>query len=342
MVQTKNYAQVLPKIGVARRGLLSEVEIKSLSESKSLSDFVAQLRGSDYQEQISKLVAPFTPKKLERVFNENLVNTYLLLIKNLPKNVRPFFELYLERLQIEHIKMLLKATLAKMSFEEKLAKIYLSVENYFHDSSVIEEAAKASIVSNVVSVFKRTPYYTSLNEGLKKYDETGHTVYFDLLLDRQYFDKYYSVYKKLPKKEQPYAKFYASLNVDGFLLFTILRGKTLGYDPDWLKVALPDNYFNISEHTLISLIYAIDYDAALKIITTSTEYKTYFTQTGTPEETISHAEKAFKNALIQHAKSRVFIDVFNIGAPLSFITLKEANIHNLTTAAINIYNNTKN
>jgi vacuolar-type H+-ATPase subunit C/Vma6 len=341
LVQTKNYAQVLPKIGVERRELLNDIEIKNLSESKNLSDFIAQLRGSEYQEQLSKLTAPFTPKKLERAFNENLINTYIMIIKNLPKNIKPFFELYLERFQIEHIKMLIKTTLTKTSPEEKTSKIYLQVEDYFHNRTIIEEATKASSLSNIVQAFKKTNYYPSLNEALKKYEETGATIHFDLLLDRQHFDKYYTVYKKLPKKEQQHAKFYASIKVDGFLLFAILRGKALGYDPDWLKVALPDNYFNINEHTYISLLYAIDYDTALKTITTTTEYKNYFTPTNTPEETISTAEKAFKNAKIQHAKSRALIDVFNIGAPLSFITLKEANIHNLIVSAINIDINTK-
>jgi V/A-type H+-transporting ATPase subunit C len=340
LAQTKNYAQVLPKIGVERRGLLSDIEIKSLSDSKSLSDFIAQLRGTVYQEQISKLSAPFTPRKLEHAFNENLINTYLMLLKNLPKNVRPFFELYLERFQIEHIKILIKTTLAKMSIEEKLAKIYLPVEDYFKNRLVVEEAAKASTVSSIVQTFKKTNYYTSLSEGLKKYDETSSIMHFDLLLDRQYFDKFYSTYEKLPKKEKTYAKFYASMSVDGFLLFTILRGKALGYDSDWLKVILPENYFNITDRTFAAILYAIDYDTALKIIAT-TEYKTYFIPAGTPEETISTAEKAFKNAVLQYAKSRVFLDVFNIGAPLSFITLKEANVHNLTALALNIDTLTK-
>jgi vacuolar-type H+-ATPase subunit C/Vma6 len=236
--------------------------------------------------------------------------------------------------------MLIKTTLAKLSSEEKISKIYLPIEDYFHNRVVIEEAVKASTISAVIQAFRTTEYYTSISEGLKKYDETGSIIHFDLLLDRQYFDTYYSVYEKLPKKEQTYARFYASINVDGFLLLAILRGKTLGYDPDWLKVALPNNYFNINERVFISLLYAIDYDTALKIIA-STEYKIYFTSTGTPTEIISTAEKALKTAVIQHAKSRVLLDVFNIGAPLSFITLKEDNVHNLTVLALNIDANTK-
>ena len=340
MVQTRNYAQVLPKIGVGRRGLLSDIELKNLSESKSLSDFVAQLRGTAYQEQINKLTPPFTPRKLEHAFNENLISTYLLLLKNLSKNVKPFIELYLERFQIEHIKILIKSTLAKLSTEEKITKLYLPVEDYFRNRAVIDEAIKASTISSIVQTFKKTDYHLNLSEGLKKYEETGSTLYFDILLDRQYFDKFYTVYEALPKKEQQHAKFYVNLTVDGFLLLTILRGKALNYDIDWLKVILPNNYFNINDSTFASILYAIDYDTALKIIET-TEYKKYFTHTGTPEETISTAEKNLKNAILQYAKSRALLDVFNIGAPLSFITLKENNTHNLTTIALNIDNNTK-
>jgi vacuolar-type H+-ATPase subunit C/Vma6 len=227
-----------------------------------------------------------------------------------------------------------------MSPEEKMAKIYLPVEDYFHNRAVIEEATKASTLSSIVQAFKKTDYNTSLSTGLKKYEETNSTIYFDILLDRQYFDKFYNVYEKLPKKEQQHAKFYASMTLDGFLLFTILRGKALDYDIDWLKVALPNNYININDSTFASILYAIDYDTALKIVET-TEYKKHFTHTNTPEETISTAEKNFKKAILQHAKSRVLLDVFNIGAPLSFITLKENNIHNLTTIALNIDNITK-
>jgi len=335
LIQTKNYAKILPKIGVERSRLLSDIRLKALSDSASLSDFVTQLGDTTYQEQISKLSTPLTARKLERAFNENLLNTYLMLLKNLPKNVKPFFELYLKRFEIEHIKMLIKATLAKMTPKEKLSKIYLPVEDYFNNRTIIEEAANASNMSSIVQAFKKTEYNTSLSTGLKKYDETGLTIHFNLLLDKQYFDKLYNIYEKLPKKEKPHAKFYASMDVDGFLLFTVLRGKALAYDSDWLKIALPTNHFNINKRTFESLLYAIDYDVALRIIET-TKYKTYFVPAATPEETISAAEKAFKNAVLQYAKSRVLLDVFNIGAPLSFITLKETDIHNLVALTLGV------
>ena len=58
------------------------------------------------------------------------------------------------RFEIENIKALIKATNANLSPEQKLAKIYLSVEDYLKNRSVIEEAAKASTIKQVVNALK--------------------------------------------------------------------------------------------------------------------------------------------------------------------------------------------
>jgi vacuolar-type H+-ATPase subunit C/Vma6 len=100
-------------------------------------------------------------------------------------------------------------------------------------------------------------------------------------------------------------------------------------------MAIPSNSFNLDQKTVESLLYAIDYDATIKIVET-TQYKDYFVTPGTPDETLSKAEKAFKNAVLQYAKSRVLLDVFNIGAPLAFITLKETDVHNLNALTLSI------
>jgi V/A-type H+/Na+-transporting ATPase subunit C len=125
--QTTLYAGVLAKIGAERSKLLSEAKIKNLAESKDLSAFTAQLRETGYQAQIAKLPLPITSRKLERAFNENLIESYEKLIKNSPKDVTGFIGLHPLRFEVENIKALVKGTNANLSPEQKLAKIYLSV-----------------------------------------------------------------------------------------------------------------------------------------------------------------------------------------------------------------------
>jgi vacuolar-type H+-ATPase subunit C/Vma6 len=85
LTQTTLYAQVLAKIGAERSKLLSETKLKTLTESKSLTELTAQLRETSYQEQIAKVSLPFTSRTLERAFNENLIAAIIKIIKNSPQ-----------------------------------------------------------------------------------------------------------------------------------------------------------------------------------------------------------------------------------------------------------------
>ncbi len=335
MTQTTRYSSVLAKIGAERSNLINDTKLKALAESKSPTELAAQLRDNTYQKQIAKIIPPFTSRKLERAFNENLIDTYVKIIKYSPKAAREYLSLYLLKFEIENIKALMNATTAKLPPEQKKAKIYFSIEDYFKRSLVFEEAIKASTPAQLIHAFKGTDYWLPLNMGLKKYEESASTVSFDIFLDKLYFEKLFDYYGKLSKKEQTYANFYASIENDGFSLITLLRGKTLSYEPNWLRLVVPQNYFNLSEQTIEALVSSVDFEAALKIVLDS-YYSKYFAKTQTPEETIAAAEKAFKKAILQHAKSSVLKEAFNIGLPLAFITQKEAEVYNLTVLSLGV------
>ena len=335
MTQTTRYASVLAKIGAERSNLVGETRIKALAENKSLTELAVQLRDTSYQEQISKLSLPLTSRKLERAFNENLIGTYIKIIKYSPKNVRKYLSLYLLRFEIEHIKALMKATSAKLSPEQKLMKIYFSVEDHLKKHAVIEEAAKASTPNQIIHVLKDTDYFLPLNMGLKNYEENGSTAFFDVFLDKLFYEKLYEGYESLNKKEQSYANFYVSMENDGFTLVTLLRGKALNYESNWLRLVVPGNYFNLNKSTVEDLVTAEDFEAAFKLVLDSF-YAKYFIKAQTPEETIATAGKAFKKAVFHHAKSSAISETFNIGSPLAFLTQKEAEVYNLTVLSLGI------
>ena len=332
MSQTTLYASVLAKIGAERSKLLSEVKLKTLIESKDLSAFVAQLRETSYQAQIAKLPLPLTSRKIERAFNENLVESYEKAVKNSPKNVKKYLNLHLLSFEMENIKTLIKASYANLAPEEKLAKIYLSVEDYFKKRLVIEEAAKALTLKQLVNAFKNTKYAATLNAGLQNFEESGSTAGFDVLLDKVFYEKLYDSYMLLPKKEKTHAYFYASTENDSFVLLTLLRGKILNYDANWLRLVVPHNNFNLSVETVEALLSASDFESALKIALES-YYEKFFVKAQNPEETVSNAEKAFKRAVFQYAKASRICEIFNIGAPLAFMAQKEAEVHNLIAAS---------
>jgi V/A-type H+-transporting ATPase subunit C len=334
-LQTTKYASVLPKIGAERSKLLSETKLKALSESKSLSEVASQLRDSGYQEQISHLPVPLTGRKLERAFNENLIETYLKIVEYSPEQAVRYLDLYLSRFELENIKTLIRAASAKLSVEQRLSRIYLSVEKYFRHVAFMEEAAKAPAVTQVVSAFRNTEYHSALAMGLKSYQESGSTTIMDIFVDALFYEKLYAAYQSLPKKEKPHAEFYAAAANDSFALLTLLRGKNLNYDPNWLRLAIPNRYFHLGKNQVESIVSALDFEAAYKIVQSS-YYGKYFHRAVSPEQTVAGAEKAFRESVLRYAIKGQVRETFNIGSTLGFITRKEAEVHNLTAIGLGV------
>jgi V/A-type H+-transporting ATPase subunit C len=334
-LQATKYASVLPKIGAERSKLLTETKLKALSESRNLSEVISQLRDSSYQEQISHLSAPLMGRKLERAFNENLIETYLKIIAYSPEQAIRYLDLYLSRFELENVKTLIRAANAKLSAEQRLSRIYLSVEKYFGHIAVMEEAAKAPAVAQVASAFRNTEYHSALAMGLKSYQESGSTTIMDIFVDALFYERLYTAYERLPKKEKPHAEFYAAIENDSFVLLTLLRGKNLNYDPNWLRLAIPNHYFNLDKKEVESILTTLNFDAAFKIVQDN-YYGKYFQRAATPEETIANGEKAFREALLQHARRGQVRELFNVGSTLGFITLKESEVHNLTAISLGV------
>lgn len=322
-------------MGAERSKLLTENRVKALPESKSVADIAGQLRDTTYQEQIGRLTIPLTARKLERTYYENLIDTYLKIIKYAPEAANRYLNIYLERIEAENIKTLVRTASAGLSSEQRLAKIYLSVEKHFDHVELMEEAAKATGIGQVVAVFKGTDYGSALATGLKSFEESGSTTCLDVFVDKLFYEKLCAAYKSLPRSEKSHAYFYASTEVDSFVLTTLLRGKNLNFDPNWLRIAVPDCFFNLKKKEVESMVSALDYDAARKTVEES-HYAKYFMHKATPEETIAAAEKAFRKAALLKAKKSVFREIFNVGSALSFITIKEAEVHNLTALTLGV------
>lgn len=335
MTQTAQYAPVLAKIGAERSKLLSENKLKALVESKSLTEFATQLRESTYQSQITKVPLQLSSRKLERAFNENLIETYIKIIKNSPKKAAKYLGLYVLRFEVENIKTLIKSVNAKMSPELRLTRIYFSAENFLKHGAVMEEAAKAPTLKQLVNAFKRTDYASALEVGLQSYEENASTTCLDVLLDKVYYEKLCSSYANLHKTDKPHALFYASMENDGFTLLTLLRGKNLNYDANWLRLAVPPHNFSLSAETVEEMVSSVDFESAQKIVLSSC-YARYFVKAQSPEETIINAEKAFRKAVFQHAKESRIGESFNVGAALVFMVQKEVEVHNLVAASVGV------
>jgi vacuolar-type H+-ATPase subunit C/Vma6 len=337
MTKTSRYAAALAKIGAERGKLLSEPQLKALTESKSLDEMAERLRGSNYGDEIMRLKTPRDVGKVDHAIKDSLLETLRKIVVNSPKSVQPFLRTYLEGYEVQNLKTQIKLTAAGLTTEEKLAKMHLRVEAILDNLDAFEKAANAESLEALVKVFEGTEYSDALELGLNRYADLRSTWPFDLLLDRAFYDKVIETFQRLPRTEHKHVRFYASLQTDGFVLLTILRGKILGYAPESLRTAIPHGTFDILEKEVEALIIAQDFDAAMKIAQ-QTRYKEYFQKASSPEETLAGAERAIKKAILDHAHAMRFTDVFNAGAPIAFMVQKEAEATNLLTISLGIDN----
>jgi vacuolar-type H+-ATPase subunit C/Vma6 len=340
LTQTTRYASILAKIGAQRSRLLDQTKLNTLIETRNLQGFVLQLRDTPYQQQIASIPPPLTSRKLERAFRKNLIEAIVKIIKYSPRRALTYLCLYLLRFEVENLKALIKATNANLSVEQKMDKTYLLAEDYLKKRAVIEEVAKAQNFKQIVAVMKGSDYALALSMGLQSFEEDGSTACIDVLLDKVYFEKLYEAYMGLAKNEKPHAYFYASMSNDSFTLLTLLRGKALKYDPDWLRLAVPSKNFKLGRKTVEAIVTAVDFETALKIAF-ETSYARWIVKSASPQETVAKSEKAFKNAMLVYAKESRIRENFDIGAPLAFLTQKEVEVQYLTAIGLGVESGTK-
>jgi len=333
--RAKLYSNVLVKVGAERSYLLNENKLKALARCKNLEEFVSELKETIYGEKLAKVTLPYIPRKFERVFRENLIEVSCKIMQNSPENVSQLLKLRLMKLEHENIKTILGAASRGLSYEEIISRIYMSVEDFLKRRDIIAKAAMAIHVKSVVDTLKTTVYGSLLSAGLRKYEETRSTKFFDILLDRMFYEKLGEAFKNLPKKEQKHAFFYVSIETDGFNLLTILRAKILSYDSYWIRMAISRNFYNVSGQTIEALLMANDFESALDIVKQS-YYNKFFVKAEIPEEIVSAAEKAFRKAIFEHAKKTKIGDLFNIGVVLGFMVQKEVEAYTLTAISLGI------
>jgi vacuolar-type H+-ATPase subunit C/Vma6 len=306
LLQATRYANVLAKIGVKRRNLLTESKIKTLTQVKDLPDFASGLKETAYQERIAKIPVLDSSRKLERVFKESLIEDYVEIIKNSPKRVRIFLKIYVQKFEVESLKAIIKGIQAELSVNEKKDRLYFQVEDFLRRRSLFEEGSKAAEIKELAEVFKGTEYALALKQGLVGYEENGTTACLDILLDKSFYEKLQYSFRQLSKKERSFTAFYEMVEETSYVLLTLLRAKNLDYESNRLREIMPEEILSVSKRTIEDLISAPNFESALSIVLKS-PFRSYFTKAQTPEETISTGEKTFRKALFVYAmKNRVF------------------------------------
>jgi len=327
LIRAARYSQILVKASAERSYLLSKEQLRRLVECKTLNELAVQLQGSPY-ESLLRLSKPPSAVNFQRVFKEDLVRVYNKMMAFSPKRIIEFLGSYLRYLEIENLKVLIKLKNAGVSYGSILNVLLLSIEEVFKMKERFIRAAKAKDVNGVIEAFKGTVYDPILSEGLKRYEETGLTKFFDFSLDRTYHDYLLSSAESLPREEREIALLVAGLRVDVFNIVTAIRSKFLGYPPHLTFRAITRRFFRLSEKQVRNIVSSSDIREALAYVRESF-YGNFLTPHDNIEEFIKDFERKVNHFILRNISRERLAKPFTIAVPLEVMLRKEIETKNL-------------
>jgi vacuolar-type H+-ATPase subunit C/Vma6 len=331
----QKYANVQVKIGYERGELLSKAKMEELAAIKSLADAVNNLKQTMYGDELARISLPFTVMKVERAFRQNFLEALFKIVKNSPKSTMGFLRNLVIWFEYENVKNILRAVNTRFELEELPSRVFFSVEDFLHHRELFEKALAVIDVPSAVGILKDVANKPPLALGIKQFEETGSTRFFEFLLDKSYYENLAYDFEGLPKRERKSASFYAETEVDGFMINTVLRGKLFGYDLQTLRVIIPQRYFRLSNNDVEALLESSSFEDALKIVL-GTPYGRFLVKREGNYETITSFGKNLEMAIFGYASKRRIAEAFNVGAPLSFIEQKRVEVHNLVKLSLGL------
>lgn len=193
---------------------VSEKYISALVESKSLNSFIEQLNAASKDYAVSGESAV----EVQRSLDESFVATVEMMKKDSSPTMHPFFDVYLEALDVSVLKTELKKVLLNRSKEISSKTAILSKTKNFLESLKIAES------ENIPELVKRFGLSEDVVFALDKGRDGLEDL--DVGLDRFRVNLIRSV--KMPYKCDPPKMLLADMLSDMINIRSILRGKQLG------------------------------------------------------------------------------------------------------------------
>ena len=323
--------------------LLQRAMVETLAESRGIEDLVGRLKGTPYNEVVSKLTRPYTSDKLEMAFREHLALTHYSLIKVSP---RPsFLTAYYIKHIVRNLKTIAKGKALGLSYEEIVSKVNLYAEELVARRDLIVRALSAPDLAGLVQTLSNTEFFQEISKAAELYREKGDLRIFDTYLDKAFYTLILNEYNKLtrrsidlkrrPIKEQEKVRPFVSIDIDGYNILSILRAKIWDLTTPQTRELVVDAAFNIPQKKLEALIGASNLNEALKRVA-ETPYGKLIPAGVVGEEAVRRLESEFEIYSYKQAAKAFPWQISGLGVALALIKLKEAEVRNLSALAFGV------
>ncbi|MHC1581532.1 MAG: V-type ATPase subunit [Candidatus Syntropharchaeia archaeon] len=328
-MSVSKYAYVNAKVKAIMSDLLGEREIRSLVEAGSAKEMVSILMNTPYREEISSLPADASLVSIERAFKENLVETYIRVIRSTKDEVRNLLTEILRKFEVENIKRVLRAKISGVSEEI----VFFPVEKFF--GRRFSKLTEVASIEELIGLLEGTIYRKILEEALPEYKKEKKAFPLEIALDNQLFISIWKKIEKLSPEDRSYAKNLLGTMIDCANIMTILRCKEEDIEIGELKKYLLPIKFRFDFDTAKDFVMAEDVKTA--VLSLPLPYGKLLSE-AVPvfeaEKSLFPLEWVLENHLLGKSRKVMSGYPFQIGTVIGFFNIKEVEVKNLCTIAI--------
>lgn len=310
----------------ARKGrLFDEKQISEIVETNDIEEVENYLKGvPEYADVLEEY-------PLDKALDVERANTYDLVARLAPKDIKAPFAVMSKKADIDNIKSLLTAKEVGYDAEET-KELLIPCGSLYSD---LESLADAETVTDVITGLDNTEYAGVLEDALPQYENTKMILSLESALDKYYLGKLLRS-TDVPSDENKQILYsYIGTQVDVANLKLIIRAKEDGLDYDAIAPYILDEGYQLREWKLKDLMESPDVTNVIsglegtKYAESLTDVMTVYNETGS----VAVFEKALNAYASDYAKSLATKKPLGIGPIIGYLIQKENEIKNLKIIA---------
>ena len=310
----------------ARKGrLFDEKQISEIVEANNVEEVENYLRGvPEYADVLDEY-------PLDKALDVERANTYDLMARLVPKEIKKPFDVMSKKSDIDNIKSLLTAKEVGLTPDET-RELLIPCGSLYDE---LESLADAGNVTDVITSLDGTEYATALEDALPQYEDTKMILPLESALDKYYLNKLLKS-TDVPSDENRQILFeYVGTQVDVANLKLIIRAKEDGLDYDAISPYMLEEGYQLREWKLKDLMESPDVTNVVsglegtKYADALTDAMPVYNETGS----VGVFEKALDTYASEYSNSLAAKKPLGIGPIIGYLNQKENEIKNLKIIA---------
>src|SRR5271157_5062 len=330
-VSVESYAYVLVKLARLRKHRITPREIPRLEELSTLADFMEIF--SRYYPDVPLALPELTLVNFENVIWKDYFDAATRIINACPQTWQHVLTEYLLKYQIKNVKTIILGKIAEL--DPNLIRTYIQweVEEIFHTDKVSELLLSQKGPREILYTLRDSRYARVLREGLAHYFNDKDPFYFQIYLDRYYYENLLTQEFHLPSEQAKMVKDFINFEAEFHNVRMIYRSLNNHIDSRIIREMLVPSSFYLTQEYFSQLIDTGETQAMVKkyldLFAKSGRYK-FLRENPVAKNFTYYLREFYFRLALQPIATDSELEDKTLYEILQFLRLKEYSIYHMT------------